>query len=124
MGIIIQNGRIFATGEEYHKYSTEEQIVGEWIDGSTLYERTYSYSISSETSQEIATLDSNIVVKEIKGIIHNNGNDMTIPWIDASFFYNIYYSASTHKLTAIKKNTGDWTGQTVEVTIRYTKSST
>lgn len=122
MGMIIQNGKVFATGEEYHKYSTEEKIVGEWINGSTLYEKTYSYSISSETSQEIATLDSNIVVKEIKGIIHNNGNDMTIPWIDASFFYNIY-STSAHKLTAIKRNTGDWTGQAVEVTIRYTKSS-
>ena len=122
MEMIIQNGKIFATGEEYHKYSTEERIVGEWVDGSTLYERTYSYSISSETSQEIATLDSNIVVKEIKGIIHNNGNDMTIPWIDASFFYNIY-STSAHKLTAIKKNAGDWTGQAVEITICYTKST-
>lgn len=116
------DGKALDGKDGMHHYSTDEQVVGTWIDGSTLYERTYSYSISSETSQEIATLDSNIIVKEVKGIIHNNGNDMTIPWIDASFFYNIY-NTSAHKLTAIKKNTGDWTSQTVEVTIRYTKTS-
>ncbi len=27
---------------KYHKYSTDEQIVGEWIDGKPLYERTFS----------------------------------------------------------------------------------
>ena len=40
MGMIIQNGRIFATGEEYHKYSTEEHVVGVWVDGKPLYEKT------------------------------------------------------------------------------------
>lgn len=44
MGMIMQNGRIFATGEEYHKYSTEEHIVGEWIDGSPVYEKTFVFS--------------------------------------------------------------------------------
>ena len=31
----------------YQKYSTEEQIVGEWIDGKTLYQRTYTGTLPS-----------------------------------------------------------------------------
>ena len=28
---------------EYHKYSTDEHIVGEWIDGKPLYEKTVNF---------------------------------------------------------------------------------
>lgn len=56
MGMIMQNEKIFATGEEYHKYSTNEQIVGEWIDGSTIYEKTFNLQseISIDTSNWIS----------------------------------------------------------------------
>ena len=29
---------------EPHNYSTDEQVVGTWIDGSTLYEKTFVFS--------------------------------------------------------------------------------
>jgi len=35
----------------YHKYSTEEHIVGEWIDGKTLYEKTIELNITTSTNQ-------------------------------------------------------------------------
>ena len=31
------------------KYSTEEQIVGTWIDGKTLYRKTFTFTTDSET---------------------------------------------------------------------------
>lgn len=34
---------------KYHKYSTEEQIVGEWIDGSKIYEKTIPFDVSTYT---------------------------------------------------------------------------
>lgn len=34
-------------GSSNHNYSTSEQIVGTWIDGSTLYEKTVQVSINS-----------------------------------------------------------------------------
>lgn len=39
----------------YHKYSTEEQVVGEWIDGSTIYEKTIEATTpATETNGTIA----------------------------------------------------------------------
>lgn len=39
MGKLVHDGIIYS-GSEPHIYSTDEQIVGTWIDGSTLYEKT------------------------------------------------------------------------------------
>lgn len=43
----------------YHKYSTEEHIVGEWIDGSTLYEKTV-YTASLNASGTDTTISHGI----------------------------------------------------------------
>lgn len=42
-----------STRKGYHRYSTEEQIVGTWIDGSTLYEKTFNIDLST-----FATIDT------------------------------------------------------------------
>lgn len=39
-----------STGD-YHEYSTEEHIVGKWIDGSTLYEQTIDHTFTSSAKQ-------------------------------------------------------------------------
>lgn len=37
--------------EEYHRYSTEERVVGEWIDGRAVYEKTLNVgAVSSGTT--------------------------------------------------------------------------
>jgi len=51
----------------YHKYSTEEHIVGEWIDGKTLYEKTVqipSSAISSHTftDSDLTNADTKLIV--------------------------------------------------------------
>ena len=65
MGKMILNGKEYVGGENWHKYSTSERIIGEWIDGKPLYERTLIYqnasaSSSSEYSIDISTDISNI----------------------------------------------------------------
>ena len=37
-------------GVPAHHYSTDEQVVGTWIDGSTLYEKTLAYNITTSLS--------------------------------------------------------------------------
>ena len=34
----------YGAGGGGHNYSTQEQVVGTWIDGSTVYEKTYIFS--------------------------------------------------------------------------------
>lgn len=38
------SGKLTPTGFETHHYSTNEQIVGTWIDGKPIYERTWDFS--------------------------------------------------------------------------------
>ena len=38
MARIIKNGLIYSGNA--HNYSTDEQVVGTWVDGSTIYEKT------------------------------------------------------------------------------------
>lgn len=33
-----------ATESSYHNYSTEEKVVGKWVDGKTIYEKTFDIS--------------------------------------------------------------------------------
>lgn len=40
MGRIMKNGICYTEVDAMHNYSTDEQIVGTWIDGKTLYEKT------------------------------------------------------------------------------------
>lgn len=49
MGMIIKNGVVYAGGgggSSSHEYSTTERVVGKWVDGSNLYEKTYIFGIN------------------------------------------------------------------------------
>ena len=54
MGKIFLNSKQYAGGGDYHEYSTAEHIVGTWIDGSTLYEKTYVFGKSDLYGGEIS----------------------------------------------------------------------
>ena len=43
------SGKYLPDGQYAHHYSTSEKIVGTWIDGSTIYERTWDFSASPIT---------------------------------------------------------------------------
>lgn len=48
-------------GQETHKYSLTEHIVGEWIDGSTIYEKTYDTGqLPNNDSKDVAHGISNL----------------------------------------------------------------
>lgn len=46
--------------EDYYKYSTDERVVGEWIDGKTLYEKTVSFSTPSSNAYTRVTIASGV----------------------------------------------------------------
>ena len=75
-------------GSTTHHYSTDEQIVGTWIDGNTLYEKTISFTTpndSNYTRQPVGLLTA-----EIDKI-----------WVVDSFTYkgSIYTSAMPYAYT-------------------------
>lgn len=109
-----------------HTYSTTEQVVGTWIDGSLLYEKTISVIITNESAQTLVTI-ADAEFKRIEGFlaIANQGASDTIipvPYNDNTTLFVPYSDGNSIKLA--KRNAGDRQGETIVLTIQYTKSST
>ena len=69
------------------KYSTDEQIVGEWIDGKPLYQKTKRFTAPSNTGAIVIDTITNLgEVVDLKGIIVNETSTQQIP---LPWLYNI-----------------------------------
>lgn len=69
-----------------HHYSTTEQVVGTWVDGKPLYERSFSHINTQSTFNDFVTIDSiaNVdVIASLNGIAHRQ-IDTFDGWIDIS----------------------------------------
>lgn len=68
-------------GVPSHHYSTNEKIVGTWIDGNTLYEKTYVFGVNDLSGGEITT-------SKISGDLElGDRADFGIAWIENSFLF-------------------------------------
>jgi hypothetical protein len=55
--------------EEVLSYSETEHVVGKWIDGSTLYEKTINFGALPNTApKQVSAGVSNVNVVDIKGV--------------------------------------------------------
>ena len=99
-------------------YSTDEHVVGTWIDGSALYEKTYSVSSSvsigtswSDTGFELPTNTDRI----IEGFMYRNAQT-------GALMYCAFSIGSNNHLNAML-SIADNLDVGSSITIRYTKSS-
>lgn len=110
-------------------YSTSERKIGTWLEGEDLYQRTYIYEntsgLSGSSDYEIATLTSDINVKEITGIILSSADHKSypVPYIGSSSKATVARIDSDNKLV-INCNGDSWatTYTPIIITIRYTKT--
>ena len=96
-------------GVPTHQYSTSEKIIGTWIDGSTIYERTFdkssvSLTNGSWTNNVLGTNGSGIKIRKFSGIfnISDGGSYTNEPYADY-----IYFRSTTEYFTAVINNSGD-----------------
>lgn len=128
-----KNGAVSGGG---HVYSTTEQVVGTWIDGSTLYEKT----IITNSSVTNADVDVDISNLNVELIIYIGGEysrkvnnlELYYPWGENEYntgdeivfgSYCRFYKTNdsiTYKIIHKDNSTTDYQ----RFTIRYTKSST
>lgn len=100
-------------------YSTDEHVVGTWIDGSTIYERTYdlgsdlvvSYNSFTETSIDASSM-SRLV-----------GNPECI-YSTGATTYPVITSINSNNRIALQTTRNGAAANVRYVTIRYTKSTT
>ena len=108
------------------EYSTTERLIGKWIDGSDMYEKTYSFKTdSSSTTTAYAFTDSINKIVNAVGII-DRGDNVFVPISSAR------YEGATNELIGYLINTSakniyifvndnSFKNKDAYVTLRYTK---
>lgn len=116
-------------GSSSHNYSTEEQIVGTWIDGKPIYEKTlifenqYLASGFTDLSHGISNVDMYI---DLKGSYKNldNSNSLSLSHINITGL-NLSIGTWCEDRTKIRIHTGSSMAgnYNVYLTIQYTKTA-
>lgn len=103
---------------ENNDYSTEEQVIGKWIDGKPLYRKTITGTTpaTAETWGDVGTVPGGISVKTLNGII---GGYLPVPiYNNAHYFAALQYNGGT-KIQAL---TSGYTNAAISITLEYTKN--
>jgi hypothetical protein len=106
-------------------YSTDEQIVGTWIDRKPLYEKTFKIdnaSIDTAHATEIADLTA-LNIETWVCVLHSVGYLHTYGVYINENRLSVGYSPTSKKLIAGQSYTQQYTTTDILTTIRYTKSS-
>ena len=60
--VLKYNGSVWVNDDSLHEYSTEEKIVGKWIDGRNIYEITYYNQNPTKSSYNNEYVNSNLII--------------------------------------------------------------
>ena len=108
--------------DELSTYSTDEKVVGKWIDGSVLYESTVEYgALPNATGVSKAHGIANIdIITSIDAIAcRSNGTSLTIPFIQSNGNISVYADRTNTYITT----DSDRSGYNGYITLRYTKTT-
>ena len=106
-------------------YSTEEQVVGTWIDGKTLYQKTVSCgALPNATIKNVAHGISNYSeIVNIYGITHDNKIGFALPYVDRTSVSNQFGFYVTDTNVVLTAGTDRSNMTPTYVTIQYTKTT-
>lgn len=106
-------------------YSTDEQVIGTWIDGSTLYQKTIEYNCQDTSNTQVAYTGNtgDKIVQLVDYYFINSQNvQIRLMWAGQAFWDFI---SGTSTLT-VKRNTNDanWQANVKFIaTVQYIKTS-
>lgn len=106
-------------------YSTEEQVVGRWIDGKPLYQKTISFTTPSAVGQfDIAGVSNIEMLVSLTGFLHaSNSWDTRINSYQDAQSYNFFnFNVDTNRFY-FKTNESNYFSCPAYITIQYTKST-
>lgn len=128
------SGHYTTNGGEAHHYSTEEQVIGTWVDGKTLYEKTYVFNNVANAAKNslgtLTTFDSTWVIRSIDGYAaENDSNGHKNIFVNSEgyttgngAFFNVIVNSS-NVLRYNLQNRDNLYTSTVYVTVKYTKTT-
>lgn len=104
-------------------YSTAEHKIGTWIDGKDVYERTFTFTISSAgetiTVADVSYID---VLVDMSGIL---GNTTMLPQVSrGGYSAQVWANIDNGNLSVLVGSSSDVKTGASHITLRYTKTST
>lgn len=112
-------------------YSTDEQIIGTWIDGKPLYQKTFSGTVSSANNISYVSIGASVdTFADGRGVLNNS-----VPLIGVtnesvsagvSIFVNTNSAASNKNTFGIyskPESQSAWVGKPYYLTLCYTKTT-
>ncbi len=112
--------------EDALNYSTDEHVIGKWIDGSTLYEKTINYgALPNATGKSVAHGISNLgFVTEIFGCAISADGVYRLTFNPTYRYSNDYITASIDNTTVKTFTNANFSSYTTSyITVRYTKTA-
>ena len=119
IGVNGVNTDLYAPNNGGHEYSTTEHVVGTWIDGRPVYEKTFTFITNSTIYYIPDTTDINHLIN-VSGFANKENNDFYIPYSDGSDNISIAYTVN-NGIRIFSSNY--FNGAEYTLTIQYTKSS-
>lgn len=124
---IAGSGNWTPLGKPTVHYSTEEQVIGTWIDGKPLYEKTLHIVEGTEQTTKIYTteiIDLNAEYIKLESAEVKFGAMGGNAWYTAPFYdsgsYNMTVGVSKTQMTITSNG---WKYTEANVTVRYTKTT-
>ena len=120
----------FAGGGSTHNYSTTEQVVGAWVDGKTVYEKTFTTSNtipfgSWGNLDDLTSLNIETVVN-IEGVLRfNEDGDSIYRQYTTGISFGLMYNENSKYVMGRQGILSQTGGKnfTTHYTIRYTKAT-
>lgn len=105
---------------EGNLYSTDEKIIGQWIDGKPIYQKTFSGVLSTSGDESIAHNISNVdVCIERKGFIGYDNATIPFGFYNGEVFNNMFMRKTTFEF----RHSRLYTNCPYKVTVLYTKTT-
>lgn len=128
--ILKYNGSVWVNGNDLHEYSTEEKIVGKWIDGKPIYEKVIYVNITDRDWHNIQMNVSIDNIIKLKGILYQgNGHPYFIELQGNTYPNNenramLLYKKDENYITyAVLYTQTDLSSTYLYIIIQYTKTT-
>lgn len=122
------SGETSSTNSKYHKYSTDEQVVGTWIDGKPIYEKVIYVDITDKDWHNIQLDVSVDFVVKLKGMLYRG--DGYFMELQGNIYPNevergmIYYNKNDNYIQyVVLYSSLNLTSAYLYITIQYTKTT-
>lgn len=112
---------ITSSSSDYHVYSTNEKVVGRWIDGKPIYEKTINCgSLPNNSRKNFASLTNVDLLIYMNGFAYSTGNSRPLPFsADGANAIRLDYVNGDLGIVTYS----DWSSYTGYVTVKYTKTT-